>query len=306
MLLLLLSQRNALVSAVWIIVATALIYACYLYRYDQASSSAWTSDIGRLPAVASSDPGETVLVNTTGRSEWFTSHNLTYPVQYSCRQILTQVNPALDRVSLTKVDAAPFEHLQTIESAQSVSEGNLTCQEPIILDVPPFERAPVNASHIIFGIQTTLKRLDNSIPQFLRWLPQTGAKLYVIVIESESIAADPAHISSLQSRMRQLGLEVTILQANIKDTFPQRYFSLIDLLYQNRDQQTKWISLIDDDTFFPSMPAILSMLSKQNPRDQCYIGSLSEDWWAVSHYGYMGFGGAGRFHPYMLSTLIFS
>ena len=295
MLLLAPSQRNALASATWIIVTSALVYAGYLYRYDQASRASWTADIGRSRAAIASGSGESVLVNTTDRSEWFTSHDLTYPVRYSCRQILTQSDPTLERASLTKVDAAPFEHLQIIESAQSIVEGNLTCQEPIVLDVPPFVRPPINASHLMFGIQTTLKRLDNSIPQFLRWLPHTEAKLYVLVVESESVVADVTQIASLQSQMRQLGLNVTILPAKEGDTFPQRYFSLINLLYQNRGQQTEWISLIDDDTFFPSIPAVLSMLSKYNPKDQYYIGSLSEDWWAVSHYGYMGFGGAGIF-----------
>ena len=292
MLLLLLSQRNALVSAIWLIVASALLYAGYLYQHSQTSRTAWTIDLDRSRANVADDFGN---VNTTSRIEWFKGLNLTYPIQYSCRQIFTQINPALKRASLSKVDVALFEHLQTIGSAEGINEANLTDQEPIILDVPPFVRPPVNASNLMFGIQTTLKRLDSSIPQFLRWLSHTEAKLFVVVIESESIAADITEIASLQSRMRNLGLDVTILQAKEGDTFPQRYFSLVNILYQHRGWQTEWISLIDDDTFFPSMPAILSMLSKYNSKDPYYIGSLSEDWWAVSHYGYMGFGGAGLF-----------
>ena len=147
----------------------------------------------------------------------------------------------------------------------------------------------------MFGIQTTVKRLDDSVPQLMRWLSNTGAKLFVVLKESENVAAKVDQMVSLESRMRSLGFDVTLLHAKEGDTFPQRYFSLIDILYNNRSPETQWISLIDDDTFFPSMPALLAMLARHDPKDQHYIGSLSEDWWAVSHYGFMGFGGAGLF-----------
>jgi len=79
------------------------------------------------------------------------------------------------------------------------------------------------------------------------------------------------------------------------DSFAQRYFSLVNLMYEHRDEKTQWISTIDDDTFFPSMHDLQAMLSKYNASEPMYIGSLSEDWWAVNHYGLMAFGGAGIF-----------
>jgi len=62
--------------------------------------------------------------------------------------------------------------------------------------------------------------------------------------------------------------------------------------------------LIDDDTFFPSMHALLNMLDKHDSGEQQYIGSLSEDWWAVQHYGFMGFGGAGVFLSLPLAEVV--
>jgi hypothetical protein len=41
------------------------------------------------------------------------------------------------------------------------------------------------------------------------------------------------------------------------------------------------------------MHDLLSMLSKYDHTKPQYLGSLSEDWWAVNNYGLMGFGGAG-------------
>ena len=37
------------------------------------------------------------------------------------------------------------------------------------------------------------------------------------------------------------------------------------------------------------------MFGKLDLKDLYYVGSLSEDWWAVVRYRYMGFGGAGLF-----------
>ena len=282
-------QRSALVSAILLISTIAVLYTTHLYRHDGTLRSTWEPGIGR--------PLNLSLTNISASfgPDWLSCQNLTYPIKYACRELRTRVTPRLIRASLTKIELPLFENIQTIESSPTQGEEALRCLEPLLLDVPAFTRGPVNASNLMFGIQTTIKRLDKSIPQLMRWLPHTGAKLFAIVIESEGVAADPDQILGLETRMRNFGMDATLLQARVGDTFPQRYFSLISLLYRNRGLETQWVSLIDDDTFFPSMPALLSMLGKYDPKDPYYVGSLSEDWWAVAHYGYMGFGGAGLF-----------
>ena len=281
-------QRNALVPTILFVSLSAFLCLAILYTHDNSyTPPAWSIELNRSAPVA---------VAAVNQSEsWLSDHNLSYPIRYSCRQILTQVYPGLHRPSLTKLDFPLFDQYQIVKSIQSYDEGSLPCLEPVHLDVPAFTHGSANASNLMFGIQTTVKRLDDSIPQFVRWLSNTSAKLVVLLKESENVAADENQMARLESRMRRLGLDVTLLHAKEGDTFPQRYFSLVDILYNKRVPETQWISLIDDDTFFPSMPSLLAMLAQHNSKDQHYIGSLSEDWWAVSHYGFMGFGGAGLF-----------
>ncbi|MCJ1354368.1 MAG: hypothetical protein MMC33_004356 [Icmadophila ericetorum] len=277
-------QRNTCLCTLLLITILATLYATQLYKFDAKSQTSWAA----TPRYSSAN-------DTIDRSKAFHALNLTYPLRYSCRQILARETAGLTRASLTKTDSPLFDQFQIIDSIQKQSERVEQCLEPVLLHVPVTVKGPPDASHLAFGIQTTMERLEASVSQLTRWLGNTGAKLFVVVIESETVAAKVDQISALESRMREVGLDVNILQARKGDTFPQRYFSLVSTLYNNRTPATQWVSLIDDDTFFPSMPALLSMLAKYDTAEMYYIGSLSEDWWAVSHYGYMGFGGAGLF-----------
>ena len=240
--------------------------------------------------------------------DWLAGLNLTYPIRYAHRDILANPTPGLERASITKLDASLFSKFQTIDLSKDAKVALEHCEKPYLLNVPALVKDSSDASHIIFGISTTLKRLDTSIPSLLRWLPHTNAKLFVIVIESEQIvesegvervdavAADPQQKAELQARMRGLGMDVTLIEpVELQDSFSIKYFSLIKIMYNSRDEKTKWISLLDDDTFFPSIPALVAMLAKYDTSQEYYVGALSEIWWAVAHYGMMGFGGAGIF-----------
>lgn len=240
-------------------------------------------------------------VNTISSEEWFRSQNLKYPFRYSYRAITTRPAPGLRRHALTKLNATLFDNLATVNSIEDISDVDT---QSLFLEVPTQEKGPVNASHLSFGIQTTISRLENSVPQLVRWLANTNAKLSVVLLEAETIPVHVSQMVRLETRMRNQGIDVTLSPAHSGDTFPQRYFSLVNIMYQQRSPQTQWVSLIDDDTFFPSMPALLAMLDKYDAREQHYVGSLSEDWWAVSHYGLMGFGGAGIFLSLPLAEVL--
>ena len=229
------------------------------------------------------------------------------------------INPTtnMKRASLTKLDKSFFPDFQTIDLTKDSKIELKHCAEPLVLDVPASKKEPSDASHIIFGMSTTLKRLDDSIPQLLRWLPNTHARLFVIVIESErvdtpeeqedieAVAADPMQKEALQSKMRDLGMDVTLVEPlGLQDSFSEKYFSIAKIMYDNRNEKTLWTSLLDDDTFFPSVSAILSMLSKYDPHEKHYVGALSEDWWSVAHYGMMAFGGAGIFLSKALAEIL--
>ena len=267
-------------------------------------SSSRSSSIPNWQPALEIRPSNTCL----DKLDWLAGLNLTYPIRYAHRDIVVNPTPGLTRASITKLDATLFPKYETIDLSKDVEVSLHHCEKPYILEVPLLIKDSNDASHIIFGISTTIKRLDASVPSLLRWLPHTNAKLFVIVIDAEqvvesegvervdAVAADPQQKAQLQARMRRLGMDATLVEPlELQDSFSLKYFSLIKIMYANRNDMTKWISLLDDDTFFPSIPALITMLAKYDTTQEFYVGALSEIWWAVAHYGLMGFGGAGIF-----------
>ena len=249
--------------------------------------------------------------------DWLASLNLTYPIRYAHRDIVVSPMPGLKRASITKLDESLLPQFQVIDLSDDLKVSLQHCETPYLLNVPAAVKDSNDASHIIFGISTTLKRLNASVSSLLRWLPHTNAKLFVIVIESEqvmesegvermdAVAADPHSKAELQARMRSFGIDVTLVEPlGLQDSFSMKYFSLIKIMFDNHNNKTRWISLLDDDTFFPSIPALINMLAKYDPTQEFYIGAISEIWWAVAHYGMMGFGGAGIFLSIPLAEIM--
>ncbi|KAL8972581.1 MAG: hypothetical protein Q9183_000474 [Haloplaca sp. 2 TL-2023] len=295
--------RPAVIASACLVSLTSLVFIARLYKRDNASASAWIPSFSRHGA----EPCPDTL-------DWLLPLGLTYPVKYARRDIVVNPTPKAKRLSVTKLAGPLFPDFQTIDLTDDTKVQLKQCQDPLVLDVPELSKRPANASHIIFGISTTLARLDDSVPSLLRWLPNTHAKLLVIAIKDDDVPdesknrfhpADNADMSALQTRMRKLGIDVTIVHPLSKHHFfSQRYFSLVRAMYDNRRLHTEWICFVDDDTFFLSMPALVEMLAKFNPQEQHYVGALSEDWWSVTRYGMMGFGGAGVFLSIALAEVV--
>ena len=295
--------RTAITTAVCLLSLTSILFVAHLYRRDNPSSSAWVPSFSaqhRQPCPHALD--------------WLLPPGLTYPIKYARRDIVVTPISDAKRLSVTELPAPLFPDFQSIDPTNPTDLQLDDCKDPLILDVAAPPNAPVDASHIIFGISTTLARLDGSIPSLLRWLPNTRAKLLVIAVKDDDVPeeskdryypADPKGMSDLEDRMNTLGLDVTIVNPLSRhNVFSQRYFSLVRVMYKHRRAITQWISLIDDDTFFLSMPSLLEMLSKFDPQQQFYVGALSEDWWSVTRYGMMGFGGAGVFLSIALAEIV--
>lgn len=238
--------------------------------------------------------------------DWLNELDIPFPVKYARRDIVVRSNPKTQRDSITKIDVPLFGDLRVVEPGKDKDEHELPdCREPLFLDVPASADTPADASHIIFGAATTLSRLEVSLPFFERWLAHTNARLFVVVTGPDDSAPNPDHVADLQSRMRSLGLVVTLVAPlNRKDGFVERYFSLVRILYANCDENTRWLGFIDDDTFVTSMSALVSSLDKYDHTQLKYLGALSEEWWTVILYGLIGMGGAGVFISVPLAEVI--
>ncbi|KAL9133271.1 MAG: hypothetical protein Q9175_005550 [Cornicularia normoerica] len=241
-----------------------------------------------------------------GSFHWLNELDIPFPVKYARRDIVVRSNPKVQRDSITKIAEPLFGDLRIVEPGKERNEpGFPNCLEPLLLDVPAFADAPADASHIIFGAATTLGRLELSLPFFERWLAHTNARFFVVVTGPDDEAPNPEHMAELQSRMRDLGLAVTLVEPlNREDGILERYFSLVKILYANRDENTRWLGIIDDDTFVTSMSALVSSLDKYDHTQLRYLGALSEEWWTVYLYGLIGMGGAGVFLSVPLAEIL--
>ncbi|KAL6714208.1 hypothetical protein ACLMJK_008703 [Lecanora helva] len=228
--------------------------------------------------------------------EWLNNLTITFPINYARRDILVAPNFNKTRESVTKIHEPLFPETQIIDLMTDAQVKLQHCVEPLLLEVPPTPKQPVDASHVIFGMATLLDRLELSIIDLQRWLAHTNARLFIIAMGPDETDPDPNQMAEMESKMRSLGLKVTIFKRlGEEDSMPERYFSLVKLMYENREQESKWMGVIDDDTFFPSMHSLVEMLDAHEPEERWYLGAMSEEWWAVVRYGMMAFGGAGIF-----------
>ncbi|KAE8356170.1 hypothetical protein BDV28DRAFT_154896 [Aspergillus coremiiformis] len=180
---------------------------------------------------------------------------------------------------------APFPTYHTVH-LEHLDGWNDTICAPVVTLTAPRRSSPPDASHILFGVATTLKRLDESLGPFAHWAGGTGARIIAV------IDPDPRKSHVLQ-RAHRLGIHLTIVESSTE--YLDRYFSLISVLHHNREVQTRWAVLIDDDTFFPSMQNLVNKLATYNATEPQYIGALTEDFEQMHDWGYMAYGGAGVF-----------
>ncbi|OJJ44091.1 hypothetical protein ASPZODRAFT_145209 [Penicilliopsis zonata CBS 506.65] len=156
---------------------------------------------------------------------------------------------------------------------------------PIALEFPePPKRA--DASHIDFGVATTVKRLNDSLDAFSHWAGYTNTRIFALLEPGQ-------YIPEVQARADAMGIDLYISESS--EEYNKRYFSLIPLLHKNQRPETRWACIIDDDTFFPSMSALVDALAGYNDTAPIYLGGVSESIRQIATFGMMAYGGAGVF-----------
>ena len=230
--------------------------------------------------------------------------NIKFPIKYARRDIIVKANPDVNRTSLTQIDAPLLPDVQIVDPVQSPNWGLDQCSSPLTLEVPAFPKQPANASHVIFGISTYIQRMDDSLPHLQRSLAHTSARLIVLVSEFGEGTPSSKKMAKLETRMRGFGINATVIGAPKGSSMPVRYFSLTKVMYEERNSETQWISLLDDDTFLPSMHSLVDTLGSYDASKEWYLGALSEDWWSIMIYGMMSFGGGGTFLSVPLAAQI--
>lgn len=139
-----------------------------------------------------------------------------------------------------------------------------------------------------FGMATDTTRIfGQALPQIMHWLNDTGAQLHIL--------APPSDDNSIaEEELRDLGLNVTI--TTNKMPYAKRYFSILKSLYEHRTPSTKWLVYMDDDTFIPSLPHLISHFQKHyDSADQVMVAAISDNMNQVREVGLIPFGGGGIF-----------
>ncbi|KAF6232527.1 hypothetical protein HO173_009195 [Letharia columbiana] len=248
--------------------------------------------------------GQTNQGGCSGRLARLNDLGIKFPVKYASRDIIIKANSDLNRTSLTQIDAPLLSDVQMLDPVKNPDGELEQCSPSLTLEVPAFPGQPANASHIIFGISTYIKRMDDSIPHLQRSLAYTNARLIILAVDFGEVTPSRKEMAVLETRMHGLGIDATVLGAPKDSSMQTRYFSLAKILYERRDSKTQWISLLDDDTFLPSMHSLVDTLGTYDSSKEWYLGAMSEDWWSVMVYGMMSFGGGGTFLSIPLAAQI--
>ncbi|KAK0648943.1 glycosyltransferase family 31 protein [Cercophora newfieldiana] len=191
--------------------------------------------------------------------------------------------------------------------------------ETVSLPVPsayPRKQYP----HLLFGVASSYERLNASLPEFTHWLSSTGAQLLGIVADANEGAGNRYNLTALEAEYRDRGILATFIPPTIKKRInrvdqdgdsdvdapvEQHHFLLVrELSAIARPGVTRWISIIDDDTFFPSLYPLDQALARHDHTRPTWLGALSDDFNSVRFWGYMAYGGAGVFLSTPLASVV--
>ncbi|RDW60779.1 hypothetical protein BP6252_12162 [Coleophoma cylindrospora] len=215
----------------------------------------------------------------------------------------------IPRKSITKIEdeLLPAE-FETVDIRNPPKQAE--CLRPLEVDVPksPYPET-VDASELLFGISTTYGRLHDErigpMKEWSHWLTDghgnsNGAGLILRLID-----ASDDEIEHSKAVMKEMGIDVQVFHSDSQIEMAQRYLSLLPALYDDASRPNrKWLVMCDDDTFFPSMHALLEELGKFDSESELYIGTLSEDVNQVARHGSQAFGGAGVFFSIPLAKRV--
>ncbi|KAM0810696.1 hypothetical protein AB5N19_11046 [Seiridium cardinale] len=164
----------------------------------------------------------------------------------------------------------------------------------------------VSAASLIFGISTSYSRLtysnDSLVKDWARWLTDgkgrtNGASLVLNLHQGSN-----AEISYLNTKLRELGIDAIVLASDESSDVTTRYIDLMHMLSRRSDELSKegkgrkFIALVDDDIFFPSLGKLLGKLEKFNSKQEAYIGIPSErSDWTIENNITMTYGGGAVF-----------
>lgn len=218
-------------------------------------------------------------------------------IEYAARTI-RYVPDARERKSVSDVDQNLFP-----DSFTNITIGMRTkLPAGRLLDVH-VKQSPrpdqVDASELLFAASTTYDRFskDETSPmkEWVRWLTDghghtNGAGLILALFE-----ATPEQLESVSQTLTTAGINSTVVASNPNLDMPGRYVDLVQMMYNHPTRPArKYLTLIDDDTFFPCLNEFKKTISNYDPNKPFYIGTFTERGdWLINNAAPFAYGGGG-------------
>lgn len=219
-------------------------------------------------------------------------YDLTKGIIFHRQCIRTNRSAEVDRSEVTDVPASIFGQWQALNLDDQCNQWQEMPCDPIELDVPPpfpVRRYP----ELLFGVATSFARLVDSVPQLSHWLSNTGARLVAVIVDADEHEAD---FGRLLAFFNDHGVDLSIARPQYTNLgVNEQHFTVIRDLLRHSTPETKWVGIIDDDTFFPSLYPLSEVLLNQDHTVPAYMGGLSDSMDAIQQHGLMAYGGAGAF-----------
>ncbi|CAM1511998.1 Fc.00g095110.m01.CDS01 [Cosmosporella sp. VM-42] len=219
-------------------------------------------------------------------------YGLTREIMYQKRCIRPSIDENIDRTAVSELADSLVGEGRLLQLDGTCDGWEAPQCEEVAITVPP-AYPKQKYSHLFFGVATSYDRLNVSMSQFEIWLANSGAQLLAIVTDAEDRHGE---FSSLSLQFREHGIELIMVKPWDKSLGPnEQHFTVLRDLLWHSTPETKWVGIIDDDTFFPSLYPLSQTLEKYDHTKNAYLGALSENFDQVKHHGFMAFGGAGIF-----------
>ena len=232
---------------------------------------------------------------------------LTENIVYTRRCVKPIRSTKTDRDVVANITAPLITNTSILKLSDDCSTVEPPPCEPLTLHVPP-AYPEQQYPHLLFGVATSYERMKDSLPVFAHWLAGTGAQL-VAVISDAATHSSTFDLAELENEYRNSGILATLVVPTLKTGIPRKsesrtgspppveqlHFLLIRTLLSHATPKTHWLSIIDDDTFFPALHPLHLALQAHDHTLPRWLGALSDNLDAIQTWGIMAFGGAGIF-----------
>lgn len=213
---------------------------------------------------------------------------LSEQILYSRRCVVPKHTPDLDRDAVTKLAGPLVTDKTSLNLSDCAQIKTLPC-DPLELPVPlPYPKQTFE--HFVFGVATYYDRMIDALPAFDHWLAGSGAPLVAVIVDHAN-----HDLPTLEFLFAQHNIELETVPGDPKLTIDQNHFITLRPTTLAIRPETKWVGILDDDTFFPSLHALSAKLSEFDHTKEMWLGQLSEDFYSVRSWGFFGYGGAGVF-----------